>query len=352
MFAKLLHAVRRWFSATFKREQPKAGPPSDWLKARDPGPPEHWLKIVRGSAPTTWINNDDGLKNARPQTWPVQQTRAPERTAHNLDPRPEPASPSASSGRRRIAEPLWNRTGKTSEKTDHQMPLIARFIRKLKALKPVSPESGPDRSRDRTPRTSDTAHRIQGPPVRGAEVVNWQSPMEPVAKKQRPVRPTSPTDSNRKRFPALSDSVRPIPFPTLPKRREDEFVDFRIPVSKADLTRATSSSRLNPAAIEVRGERHEVLDNLAPTYWPELSEFKESARKHSQTESPDSRRITSDSFSLSPDSQGVPLNTFSAKPPNSWPSLAPDPAARSSNERSMRRSLQRSQRLEKEQRGF
>lgn len=359
MFAKLLNVVRRWFSAPRKPEQPSPGPPAQWLKLRDPGPPEHWLEAARRAGPMTRIVAEDGLENPTAQTWPAQpQTANEDASPKHGGSRRVPACADEPRTRVRKLESSFfeERVQEILQKADEsRKSAVARLFRKPGSeTKPVALETASAPAPGQELATEKPVQPRPELPSKSANETKWPRWFN----KKTPSGPsTFPTEPGQKHSPAFlryPEQVRS--FPSLEMvygdtLNREEPADRRVATSNFE-----SADASNPALSRSSGRAEgwkgnpEVTDP-SPTLWPDLPQSDQVTSATLWRELPDSEVFAATGFFSQPVARPV-ASRFPETMPNSWPSLAPEPVTTDFNRRSLIRSLQRSQRLEKEQRGY
>jgi hypothetical protein len=359
VFGKLLIAIRRWLAAQAKNEESTAAPPLDWRKTGDASPPQHWLEAVRRAGPMTRVAAEQ--QRAR---------RSPNTSLPTIDPHSEPSvadqgtdfrsEPSLSLSPRETAfqsSGPWLRSclqwvEQTRGGISHAMVhLFRRPLANDPTAAPVrSQPAQTDRTLEMTMTNTAEAGRPQSQTL--APDNNARFDLED-AHQQESVFPTSWSQQHSiVRFP---EAARESSFPSLWPHGEKKISDRPVPargIANVDVENTAPS--LDQTILEAWPFREVVRTSLSPihstdllgskpdpstgaVYWPEL---------------PDSETSAGAEF---PPSSGVETTAPRGFPPeirNSWPELAPDPGTRSFCWRSVLRTLRRSQRLEKEQRGF
>jgi hypothetical protein len=384
LFTRLLNALRRWFAELRSDDAPKSAAPAHWLKVRDPGPPKHWLEAAQRAGPMMRRSAENIQEPAPSRTWPTESRSddkgAPVRfrAAHGADPmearmqsRPDasrraifdqqpdpdaaprglsttPLKPDVPQHETPASPVLAFETRGTFSKNPVHWPekqgenggkhLVTRFFRRLRG------KYGRERSLHLIPTASqglnpETSEQFE---PRSSAKVGTQALWQPRSETAQPLPVTR----------SIPDSAQDSRTSSLNAEWQDAFLYREHVASKfADL----SVPRRSPARVEAApspvaenqpsADRWpsglEIVSDPSPICWPELPQ---PGQLHTAAFSRPSVSNRSE--------QSSAQNGFPANVPNWWPDFAPDPVAKEYNWRSLLRSVQRSQSLEKEQRGY
>ncbi len=328
MFTRLLNALRRWLAELRSDDAPKSAAPAHWLKVRDPGPPKHWLEAAQRAGPMMRRSAESVPEIVPSRTWPAESKSADKsapvrvRAADGADPMEARMRSRPDASRRTIFDqqpgPHAFRRLRGKYGRGPSLHLIPTASRELK----------PETSKQFDPRSSDK--------------VGMQTPWQPRSETVQPLPVPRSTP----------DSAHDSRTSSLNAEWQDAFLSREHVASKfADV----SVPRRSPARVEAppppvaenqpSADRWpsglEIVSDPSPICWPELPQ---PGQLHTAAFS---RPSVSNRSEQSSAQSGFPANV-----PNWWPDFAPDPEAKEHNWRSLRRSVQRSQSLEKEQRGY
>jgi hypothetical protein len=230
---------------------------------------------------------------------------------------------------------------------------IVRFFRRPgRKAKPVTLETASDPAPNKELETAKEVQPSPELPDGPEKNTKWQ----PLSEKPQPALITFPTNrSQQHSLASFREPVRPPSIPSLQMRTPEKSNSNDRPFAGHNLETAEAnvpSVSRNGARAESWPGNDEVGADLPPTCWPELPDSSQFRATTSWAGLPDSEAFAATTFYRQPASQSVAQSRFPASLPNSWPDLAPDPVSKDYNWRSLMRSVQRAQRLEKEQRGY
>jgi len=384
LFTRLLNALRRWLAELRSDDAPKSAAPAHWLKVRDPGPPKHWLEAAQRAGPMMRRSAESVPEIVPSRTWPAESKSADKsapvrvRAADGADPmearmrsRPDasrrtifdqqpgphaaprgpsttPLKPDTAQDEKSASPVLAFETSGTFSKNSLHWPakqrenggrhLVTRFFRRLRGKYGRGPSLHliPTASRELKPETSKQFE------ARSSDKVGTQTLWQPRSETAQPLPVPRSTP----------DSAHDSRTSSLNAEWQDAFLYREHVATKfADV----SVLRHSPARVEAppppvaenqpSADRWpsglEIVSNPLPICWPELPQ---PGQLHTAAFSRPSVTNRSE--------QSSAQNGFPANAPNWWPDFAPDPVAKEYNWRSLMRSVQRSQSLEKEQRGY
>ena len=402
MFARLLNALLHLFRRPRADEPPPGGPPAHWLKLREQGPPPHWLETARRAGQVTGFSTENNAPDLPSSPVPdegrnddrsvdVQNNPEPPAattTRLQMDPRRGDMRNTAASHTAvfgaRTASPLrpivW-----PSKREDHDRNQAVNFSERSsgtsrsrmgnepKSAPTAAPSNQtPTSSGLEVPRTNakETNENIfvrffrrskkTDQPVQVIREVRASNPSQnEIPQKQSEALPVPPRPSSTSTvWPRTSETSRlaPIIFhnasrpshsafrnpprssPAFPREGSaPDQKDADIATSKRSIARAETP--ISPVLRYEAGSRHDhEMQQPAPLRWSALpSPSREAATRFSEQSASHEPRQT----------------RFARGEPNWWPDLLPDdPSSKETNWRSVMRQIQRSQRLEKEQRGY
>ena len=350
MFARLLNSLfQRLKRRPNGQREPQAptqsnGVPDHWLRMQRQVPPEHWVRVTQDASAVIGTSDDESLTSGS-ATWPAkakenntvrsgpdwdrthQGTVRGRNAEFSESETPSKSSKIASFSTHRIApqaEMHW-----LSKSGDKAQGAITRFIRRLSAKLQVA---GPH-STFREPASVEAKslkHIFRVPKTHlGNQSPEWQKTQEKTASAPALFPGREDNHALRAAFAALSSQPRESPVESwFPERGHKP---LRHP-SRFD----GHSDSVTTRDIDFQARRAD--SQWLPSTWPEL---------------PSSRDRASASFSDRNLGQVPDITTFgTTAAANYWPELGADRSSRKQNWRSLMRTVQRSQRRDREQRGY
>ena len=356
MFSRLLNTLLRWFGQprqVASDKAPASSAPAHWLQARETGPPEHWLRATQAANTMMRVAAGDSTEPvpafparpapATPQStsvlhkqWlakekPVEESRTAVRSESPTDEVTAARVPSVTFAKR-PGSPMesvkWNGTQGEKPKANFVVQFVAWLTKKTFSRKP-------------TALGEELAAKSETKP---AEVIRFDSRVSRI-KTQDPA-PQTPSDGKR---------LAPLVFPASARKKSTEksrkqsavAVEVKGPPvqwterqeNQGLILQACADAQTAPVLPErsARPARQEIYVDPQPTCWPDFS--------------PRSERAP---VPFTEETAVQPTERTQASPgePNWWPELGAERAAQDHGWRSLMRSVQRSQRLEKERRGY
>jgi len=321
------------------------GAPDHWLRMQRQIPPEHWVRITQDASAVIGVSDDESVTN-RPATWPaqtkednavrsgpawdrtLQETERGRKAEFSESDMSSASSNIASFSTHRIApqaEMQW--LSKSGDKTEG---VIARFFGRLSAkLKIVEPHS--TFGKPASVEAKSTKRVFQEVPKThlGSQSPEWQEANEKTA--------SAPAV-----FPSRDDNhALRAAFAALNSGPGESRVESWFPERGGNLLRHPSRfhGHADPVAkLDINFQARRADSRWQPSTWPELPSSADHARA-----------------SFSDQNLGQMSDTTSfgtVAPANYWPELGADRRGNEQNWRSLMRTVQRSQRRDREQRGY